>query len=78
MKEVVKRLPGVRGLRRWPANKWRVSCIAGDLARPPDDAEFNDTVDVEHYVARAGFRDVEVSSRSLWVTCWGRKPAHGA
>jgi SAM-dependent methyltransferase len=60
MKEAVKRLPGVRGLRRWRANKWRVSRIAGDLARPPGDAEFNDTVDVEGWALALDGRDVVV------------------
>jgi ubiquinone/menaquinone biosynthesis C-methylase UbiE len=44
------------------------------LQRPARIGKTSTPQEIEHYVARAGFTEVRLSSGPLWVTCWGRKP----
>ncbi len=60
VKTVVKRVPGVRTLRRLRVNKWRGGPVIGDLNHPLDHAEFSDTVEVMGWALSTDGRDVVV------------------
>lgn len=76
VKRVVKRLPGVRAVRRLRANQWRGGPIVGDLNKPVEHAEFSETIDVLGWALSTDGRDVvvDVQIRDKTATLQPKNP----
>jgi hypothetical protein len=77
VKTVVKRLPGVRALRRLRVNKWRGGPIMGDLHHPAEQGESSDTVEVRGWALSTDGRDVvaDVEAGGRTVTVQPKEPS---